>query len=833
MSLLLSFDDTRATAIAVAGGKGANLATLTQAGFPVPAGGVLTPEAYREFVRPLAPLIEQVGQIRPDDLTTITRFSQQIAQAGETLAVPQRIADAVRAMCVDPASRWAVRSSGTLEDTASAAFAGQHDTYLNCVGPDAVLARVRDCWLSLWSERAIAYRARLGYDHQQVAMAVVIQQMVLCDVAGVAFSINPVSGDLTQVVINANFGLGESVVSGEGAVDHLVVDRPTHQVLESRIGEKTQRVVAADRLGDGTGGTTVEHLPTDAAAQPALQPDQVGDVVSLVERVEAYYGWPQDIEWGMAGGRLMLLQSRPITTIPARWTRDESAERFPNPVTPLTWDLVERGFHRSLNHSFQLMGLPKFDGQWFACFDFYVYGNQNAVELYARRSPVSVPDLNALAPRLPALIERFSWVASLPTQWHESLDNYLSTLARYAQEPLDQYDERGLWNYVQRVNATGTEYFLPNIAISIGHGLLHRSVRALLGMAMAADRADALTAELTACETMTTRVNRDLRRLAALADDRVGSGDGFNPEFQREFRRFIREHGHRETDFDAYHPTWGDAPEVVLDHIRAIRAAGLGPDNAGGTRDASELAATIAADLPPSVREFARRLIALAREYTALDDEEHYHTTRLAPLLRRGVGALGARLVARGILGTPLDLFFARSEALGAAVATNDGPTWSKLATTVAKTKREYEKSRTQTPPWVYGATSSSDANSAGGDVWTGIPGSPGIAEGPAYLVNGTEDFAGFPRGAVLIARTTNPAWTPLFYSAAGVIAASGGPLSHGAVTAREVRIPAVMAVRDAMSAFKNGDYLRVDGTAGRVTRVTRVTPQGEDTTTR
>jgi len=757
---LLPFTDPSATQVAIAGGKGANLAALTQAGFPVPVGMIVPP----------------------------------VTAEGSRLPVPADLRAEIEVACAT--GHWAVRSSGTLEDTAAAAFAGQHDTYLNCVGAADVIEHVRECWLSLWSPRAVAYRAHLGLG-DDVSMAVVIQRMVFADVAGVAFSIDPVSGNLGHAVINANFGLGESVVSGEGGVDHLIVDKATGAIVEARIAEKTSRVVASDR------GTVTESV-TNATA-PALSPDDVRELVALLSKIEAHYGWPQDIEWALRDAKLWLLQSRPITTIPPRWTRDESGERFPNVVTPLTWDLVERGFHQSLNHSFALMGLPRFDGKWFACFDYYVYGNQNAVELYARRSPVSLAALEDLTQHLPGLLQRFAWVQTLPGEWQAALPAYLAAIERFAAEDIDGYDEARAWDYVQRVNTLGTDYFLPNIAISIGHSVLHRGLQAIVAMSLGPERAEDVTAALVACDTMTAQVNRELSKLATLA--------GTDEEaFRHHLARFLRAHGHRETDFDAYHPTWQDAPKVVLDLIKTglpVRnAAQLETDRAGA--EARMLTA-----VPTEIRGFVEQVIALAREYTALDDLEHYHTTRLAPLLRRGVRQIGVRLVQRGILGDPLDPFFATAESLRTAVAANEPARWVALGEEIKKAKAEYLRARGRTPPWVIGED---DAPPPADSVaWTGIPGSPGSATGPAYIVSGVNDFAGFPKGAVLVARTTNPAWTPLFYSAAAVVTETGGPLSHGAVTAREARIPAVMAVRDVLRSVKNGDILRVDGSTGRV----------------
>lgn len=792
MTYVLLFDDPRAIDVAVSGGKGANLARLTQAGFPVPPGFIISTAAFR----------------------------------GSAEALPRELVAEVESLCAaaGPAGRWAVRSSGTAEDMAGAAFAGQHDTFLNCTTVHDVLRRVQDCRASLWSRRAVAYRARMRLDESRIAMAVVVQQMVIADVAGVAFTIDPVQGRLDTVVIDANFGLGESVVSGESEVDHLVVERRRWILLSKQVATKSTRVVAAES------GTMAVHVSGFEARRASLTDAQAIDIAKLAVQVEERLGWPQDIEWAIAGGQLVLLQSRPITAIPPRWTRDESAERFPNVVTPLTWDFVEEGFHRSLNHSFQLMGLPAYEGKWFASFGHYIYGNQNAVELYARRSPVPSIPLPELLLQLPSIVERFRWIADLPAQWHADLPSFLAEIDSLLGERIDGYDLPALWGYLERVNAAGTRYFLPNIAISIGHGVLHRALWALVSATTAEERVEEVCAALVACETMTTRVNQELRALATLAGETDVADDllarssrelwsmcSQSPSrFWTALREFLTRHGHRETDFDAYHPTWSEAPWVVLDHIRALLMAPLGAAPRASMPNA-DLQLQVIQRLPLEMRGLAARVIALAREYTALDDLEHYHTTRLSLPLRRGVRAIGRQLRRLGVVEEELDAFFARAESLRAAIS--GAMQMEVLKREVTATKADYLHARLSRPRW--SLESKAIEQSLGGDdggTLRGIPGSPGAADGIVHIVRGTDDFAHFPRGAVLVARTTNPAWTPLFYSAAAVVTESGGALSHGAVTAREMRIPAVMSVRGAVDRLHNGDHVRVNGELGTIT---------------
>jgi len=836
MKPTLSFNDPLATQLELSGGKGANLSLLTQRGFPVPRGFVVIASVYREFITGADGFLRRVAALPFHDAGALRVASEAVQALLLELPLPPRAVAGIKEQFgrFPQGTAFSVRSSSTMEDLAGAAFAGQHETFLNVMGLDDVLDRVRGCFVSLWADRALAYRHQQGYDHSQAAMAVVIQQMVPSEAAGVGFSINPVSGQLGEMVINANFGLGESVVSGEGDVDQWILDKSARSVVTAHIGRKSRQVVSA------ASGTREVHLAAADADRPSLTDAQLAALADLLVRVEADYAFPQDIEWAFADGRLWLLQSRPITTIPPRWTRDESAERFPNVITPLTWDFVEAGFHRSLNHSFGLLDFPHFPGKWFAMFDHYIYGNQNAVELYARRAPFVVESLDELRAAIPRLRRQFAWVQELPVAWMRDLDHYLITLGRFQAEPLADKTPLEIWRHVLAVNEHGAQYFLPNIAISIAQGTIYRLLHGLLKLAIGPADADELFDHLMAwCETKTGQINKELFELALVARENPGFADRLArtasrellqigalaecPAFEARFERFLRDHGHREVDFDAYTPTWGEAPWIVLDNLRLILATPMERAPAEKERElkirSQQAELSLFEKLPADLHFFFHELLRLARAYTSLDDLEHYQTTRLTPALRRGLRALGECLAAGGVLEDPMDVFFAHQEQLECALTAEAPEAWQALSTQVLLQKAAYLVDKARRPEWILGQgeAAAGAARAATGNVLTGLAGSPGVAEGPVFLVLTPDDFANFPKGAVLVARTTNPTWTPLFYSAAAVVTESGGPLSHGAVTAREMRIPAVMSVKESLTRLRNGQRVRVDGAAGRV----------------
>src|SRR5215203_514127 len=302
--LIARISAVRRDDVELAGGKGANLGELMGAGFPVPDGFIVSTEAYATVVEEagLAPVID-AGLAGGDDGATIRA-------AFERVRIPDGLSAPILAAYADlGGGPVAVRSSATAEDRAGAAFAGQQDTYLNVIGDAAVLDAVRRCWGSLWTERAMSYRRHRQIESGNLRIAVVIQRMVDADFAGVMFTANPVTGERDQIVIDANPGLGEAVVSG------LVT--PDHYVLDSRgdVRERTpgRREVVIRTAADGTGNV---HS-TEASPGLAALPDAVLTELALLGRsVAAHFGRPQDIEWAYAGGRIWLVQTRPMTALP-------------------------------------------------------------------------------------------------------------------------------------------------------------------------------------------------------------------------------------------------------------------------------------------------------------------------------------------------------------------------------------------------------------------------------------------------------------------------------------------------------------------------------------
>src|SRR5574341_114540 len=313
MTLVKPLAELNHTDLPLAGGKGAHLGDLIHAGLPVPAGFCVITDAYCAFVEAngLRPhILDALRDVQPDNPQSLEAASAAIRALFDEGRVPDDIVDAIaRAYgAFGESVAVAVRSSATAEDLPDLSFAGQQDTYLNIVGGESVLRHVVRCWSSLWTARAIGYRSRNHIPQDEVALAVVVQEMVPSEASGVLFTANPLTGARTETVIDATLGLGEALVSGMVEPDHYVVN-----TTDGRIASKTLGAKALSIRGEAGGGTTT--VQEDASDRQALPDPQIVELTRLGQHAAQYFGMPQDIDWAWADGRLTVLQSRAVTSL--------------------------------------------------------------------------------------------------------------------------------------------------------------------------------------------------------------------------------------------------------------------------------------------------------------------------------------------------------------------------------------------------------------------------------------------------------------------------------------------------------------------------------------
>ena len=382
--------NTAESSLELLGGKGRSLAKMSTSGMAVPSGFQLTTAAYRGFVTDNN-LQDRITELaRPELISGRVSFesaSEVIQKLFGATKLSEEVTAEIRAAYAaldggDPAV--AVRSSANAEDLPDMSFAGQQDTYLNVRGEEALLTAVRNCWASLWTPRAISYRHQMGIEQADVAMAVVVQLMVPADVSGILFTANPATGERSEMIINASFGLGEAVVGGQVTPDTFVVDRETLTAKETLIGTKEQQIVS-----DGTQGVRLEEISKSERDKSSLTAAELKELASLALDVEKQFdGVPQDIEWAFSDGKLYLLQSRPITNLPPQpiednWeptapakfmVRRQIVENMPDPVCPLFEELyVIEGL------MLEMVGGSVDSEEWKQCMDGPLYTTVNGV----------------------------------------------------------------------------------------------------------------------------------------------------------------------------------------------------------------------------------------------------------------------------------------------------------------------------------------------------------------------------------------------------------------------------------------------------------------------
>lgn len=361
--LTLPFSAINKDSLPLVGGKGANLGEMTQAGFPVPPGFCVTTAAFHQFrnaCEQQEELYAALDSIAANDVAAARQIGQQVRETLRSVPIPEEIATAVSQTWQQLGCEhsYAVRSSATAEDLPGASFAGQQDTYLNVRGEETLLTAVRDCWISLFTDRAILYRIQNGFDHRQVALSVVVQRMITPDVSGILFTADPVSGARHIASIDASYGLGEALVAGLVSADLYKADRRAWQVIEVKVGEKELAIRPSP-----DGGVREETIPEPARAARVLNDGQAIILAEIGDRIARHYGRPQDIEWALAQGKFYILQSRPITALyplPARMPPEPLRVMFSfaavqgmlDPLTPLGRDTIKGIFAAAARDTF-------------------------------------------------------------------------------------------------------------------------------------------------------------------------------------------------------------------------------------------------------------------------------------------------------------------------------------------------------------------------------------------------------------------------------------------------------------------------------------------------
>lgn len=838
---IVGLDDEGALDRGLVGGKASSLARLMRAGLPVPPGFCLTVAAY------------EGGKLGPDLAGEVESHYQAICESNERCAV-------------------AVRSSAVAEDLPQASYAGQYHTALNVQGIDELIKAVEDCWASLESPPARAYGSGHPDGQGRRAMAVLVQRMVAAEVAGVAFSCDPVHGT-DELTVEVARGLGEAVVSGRAQPQHL------------RLSRRGELIDAA------------------AGKEPLLDEKAHCELAEMVGRVEVITGPPQDIEFALAGGKIWLLQSRPVTgpkTVEpllaegmaprpgVRWTRAIADEYWADAVTPFSFSSLGAWIDRDTTKAIdRIMGFGEIDPArpTLRLFRSHAYWSADAIAAGVKYVPRQARTDKLLAYFPAEMRER---VVNEPAAWakrlraellmrlrdrnsairrnHRALEKHALVVDRTCAQ-LDDVDFSGatqadVERYWHTIDHLGQRHFA---IIRWGMQLHSMSFNFLLARALQQWLGDdgRLFNDVAGSDraSLTMAANHEIWHLANMARAEPGIWElleglnppqlqvGDNPDsplykklqaqhggsaFLKEFMGFLGRNGHRGVSRDIALPRWADCPDLVISLIAGMPEDMNDPavmaEAERKRRSAAE--AEIKAGLGRGLRALLRRhviayLLWGARTYTSFREDQRFTLDKVLLRARRAALAYGRLLAEHRLVQVPGDVFFL---TLYEARKALDGEA-SGLAGLADARRRAYViDSATLPPTYLRGDRPLIDASEDGGSEQAirGMAVSSGCVTGRCRVIGGINEAGKLKGGELLVTCNIDPGWTPVLMKAGGLVLETGGVLSHGAILAREFGIPAVTAVERATARFADGEWLTVDGWAGTVEAHGEERPDGQ-----
>lgn len=864
------------------GGKARHLAQLARAGFPVPAAfaipATVADELFEERLaaedRPNALLAREV--VSEERLAGIRARVREL-ELGASLV--RELRDGLDRLRKEGSTSFAVRSSSTREDGADASAAGLHHTHLHCVSDDEVFDAIRDCWASLFTERALTYLRRHGA--QEAGMGVVVQAMVAAEVSGVAFTANPLTGDGGEIVITAAYGLGTSVADGRVSPDTIRVDKATRGPRDRVIGEKSTRVVLASASAGGP-RTVEEPVPPSLRNELCLDAAQVDTLTSLALRVEQSFGQPQDLEWAFAGGQVFMLQARPITTPVdieswrkradvarvdrARivWSNVNVGEALPGVATPLTWSILSSFSELGFRRAFGSLGcsVPR-DAELVGEFRGRIYLNLTEFMSILSQVPGLRPKTllalggGGMGDRLEADIvprSRAAFFARLPI-----------TAARYARENYNVTERVRAFESFYEAERRRIEAVNPALLSPASMAALLRDVEHLLDEAGAvmltvygnllasvvllqgvlalvvSEQADSVQRDLlggladvdsaapgvTLYHIAESSAREPAVRAAILAQPATELRVASLPDgpTRRSLQRFIEAYGHRGTrEAEVAAPRWAEDPTLLFATLQIyLRQAASGAPRAANPvqmaerqRKAREAALALVSErLPLPARTAVRHLLALVQRFMRLRERLRSHVTAVLGLYRHVALDTSRRIESVEPAAGSDAAFYLTLDEIDAFL--RDGN--ESVAERVQRRRRRVERDRAlpDPPDTFVGYPPPVSIEAPDTDTLVGLSACAGDVSGLVRVLESPADAADFQAGEILVSACADVGWSPLFLVASAVVTDLGGPLSHAAIVLREYGVPSVVNVKSGTRLLRTGDRVRVDGGAGRV----------------
>lgn len=836
---ILDLDEIEGTDLALVGGKAFRLAQVRKYGLNVPPGLVLTTEFFKT-------------QIMAAKLTPLWAGSPDIAVTAEALSW---LADALKLkplagkLSTELESRlqlafspeinsFAVRSSVIDEDHRDHSFAGMHLTELG-VPRSALPIAITRCWASALSGPTVKYRQVHGLSIQSIRVALIIQPLLSPEISGVAFTLNPLTGVRDEIIIEATWGLGSSLVAGQIQPYYykIAAQPPSYPLIEQH---------------SGTVPATSTKAPS-GTDQP-LTPIQIADLARQLEQIQALIGEPQDIEWAYQDHRFYFLQTRPAAVVlPAQptqnleWTHHGYAQHLPPLPSPFFGALLG-AIQPQVNRFLTELGL---NVDHLSPLEKLILGRPylNLTLVKAAMAQVGVTSGSLLhilgdtkaatAGPVFAVDWKTAWAARRVYRsiWQRTrdLEGTLANiqaavdqvLAHVAPPQAGSSSDRLLAQLRQQSQCYG-QIKSAQLTLTLGRII----ITGLGAKLLTASTPIPITALTTAATQGTDLTEEQLHhRLVELGQWLRSQSGGENPkplsdsescwqseEFKQKFKALLAQYGHHATyDIDPGQPRYVEAPDELLALIAAYAQNDAGQNTVEAKR------ATEISQISTWRRWLLQPILAQLRNLSVKQDQLHEKLVKFMMAVRQWHLALGQTWSATGWLENPDDMFWLTLEEIERTLRVEDGMA-VKLSSTIQVRKETYDIYARTTPPFVLKDTEipaiqlghgSSTGSPAAADVFIGLPISPGQARGVVVVVRHPDEFNQIADNVILVMPSTDPAWLALLNSAAGLIVETGGLLSHGSVIAREYGLPAVANIPQATQCFQTGDKVLVDGSTG------------------
>ncbi len=838
------------------GEKAAALARMRQAGLPVPAGFVIEAAAFDEATAALAPRIESHLATATDGMQALAEASRAIQELVAGLRLPPGLSEAVTAAyeeLVDGAA-VAVRSSGTAEDLPGASFAGQYSSYLNVTGAESVVERMRDVWASLYSPQAIAYRDRQRVPHSAARMAVLVQRQLVAEAAGVLFTRDPMSGAQDRLLINATFGLGEGVVSGETPVDSFSLDAESLAVVERVVADKATMVA----MQPG-GGIEQRPVPEARRREPSLSDERLADLGRLARSVQEIEGGHRDIEFAVVDGDVYLLQARPITGLDVS---DEAGDEGEADGFPVEWDdPVDEDYawtldSREPSRRFQQDAQQVYAAAARRCFEETgVPMARNHILLfmngwaYARSPSVEEADVR----------ERQRRHRARDREYRERGSSLYE--AEIQPEAEDAFARLNRFNALRRASLPELLSHLETALDAYGRvmGDLHWRMAGSTSIDWPSAYHE-LTGEpevdsgvmLQAIDNRTTQLVRRMRGMARLAQgdeelrpilherayDRLDEPSiRVRPRvrrFRARFRRLLRDYGMRTgrgfgSSVGFAEPTWNMNPAAALNLVGTYAEQDIDELEHVETEARHErrralrrVRRKLASD-PDRLARFESMLVQAVDQVRSMEDHNHLMEQGVSGALREAIFRTGAGLVRAGRLDDPDDALHLSLDELRAICVDGDA---RDLRPLIRERATEFERRSAMRPPPALGrGTAAPDPHAAmyapasgtglDGTTLRGIAASRGRCTGRARVTSRDNPRPEIERGDILVTRNAGPDWTLVLPLLGGIVLDEGAVFQHAALVAREYRIPCVLQTREATRVIHDGQRITIDGDQG------------------